>query len=128
MNSVMVLAFLVGPVHSISAEPPAKARPALEQLIVGKWKGGGGCDGNFIFRGDGTYELTEFGPGHSDSSGTWKLCSDSLPAVLVLACKKSDIDEQVGKSTDVRLLKLDDKNLSIGYKTAFVGRYTRVKK
>jgi hypothetical protein len=131
MKTVVYLAMvglLIGRASSVNAEPQAKAQPSLEQLLIGTWKGGGGCDGNYLFRGDGTYELTEFGPGHCDSTGTWKLCSDSLPATLVLTCKKSDAESEVGKSSEVKVLKLDDKNLAIGYKTDFVGRYTRLKK
>jgi hypothetical protein len=67
MKMVMVLAaamLLVGFAQVVLAEPPGKERGkelvALEQKMLGTWKGQTTCDGRLVFRADGTYELTLF--------------------------------------------------------------------
>ncbi len=99
--------------------------------MLGVWKGRTTCDGRLVFRADGTYELTEYGPANDDSAGTWKVRWDALPATLVLTCKTSEIQDEVGKTTEVKLIKLDDKSLAIEYANqngSPSGEYTRVKK
>jgi hypothetical protein len=121
--------FLVGLAQVVLAKPPGRA--ALEQKIFGTWKGKTTCDGCLVFRADGTYELTEYGPASDDSKGTWKVRGDSLPATLVLTCKTSAIPDEVDKTTEVKLIKLDDKSLVIAYANqngSPSGHYTRVKK
>ena len=97
----------------VFAEPPPKVRPALDRKIVGVWEGQSGCAGNFVFRADGTYELTGYGPAPIDCSGTWKVQGDTLPAVLILNCKKSDFKEEEGKSATLTLIRLDDEGLTV---------------
>jgi hypothetical protein len=105
-----------------------KELAALEQKMVGVWKGRIGCDGRLVFRADRTYELTGHGPAGDDSAGTWKVAWDALPATLVLTCKTSEIADEIGKATEVKLIKLDDKRLAFKYANKYVGHYTRVKK
>jgi len=108
-----------------------KALAALEQKMLGAWKGQIGCDGRFHFRADGTYALTDYGPAPYDSAGTWKVRWDALPPTLVLTCKTSEVRDEVGKTTEVKLIKLDDKSLAIEYANpngSPSGHYTRVKK
>ena len=65
------------------------------------------------------------------SAGTWKVRWDALPPTLVLTCKTSEIPDEVGKTTQVRLIKLDDKSLAIEYANqngSPPGHYTQVKK
>jgi hypothetical protein len=103
----------------------------LEKKMLGAWKGQTGCDGNFLFRADGTYELTGYGPAPYDSAGTWKVRWDALPPTLVLTCKTSEIPDEVAKTTEVKLIKLDDESLAIEYANrngSPPGHYTRVKK
>jgi len=126
---------LVGLAQVIWAVPAGKARekgPAvLEQKLVGVWKGLGGCDGRLVFRADGTYELTGYGPAGRNSKGTWKVRWDTLPPTLVLTCTTSQLQEQKGKSREVKLIKLDDKNLVFKYANpngSPSGHYTKVKK
>jgi hypothetical protein len=123
---------LIGLAQAVWAEPPGKERAkelaALEQKIIGAWKGQTGCAGNFLFRTDGTYELTGYGPAPYDSAGVWKVRWDALPPTLVLTCKASEVEEEVGKSIDVKLMKLDEKNLQIEYANDFRAEYARVKK
>jgi hypothetical protein len=112
--------------------PPVKERvkelAALENKILGIWKGRGGCNGRFVFRADGTYELTGYGPAGDDSAGTWSVRWDALPATLVLTCKTADFRDAIGKTVEVKLIRLDDNNLAIKYASKEIGRYTRVKK
>jgi hypothetical protein len=110
------------------ANDARKERAALEQKLVGEWKGRIGCDGRFLFRANGTYELTEYGPAPDDSAGTWKVRWDALPPTLLLTCKTSEIADEVGKTTEVKLIKLDDKSLAIEAADQSLGHYTRVKK
>jgi hypothetical protein len=122
---------LVGLTQAVLAEQPGKELAALEQKMVGAWKGRGGCDGHFVFRADGTYELKDHGPAGDDSAGTWKVRWDALPPTLLLTCKTSEFPEEVGKTREVTLIKLDDKSLAIGYANqngSPSGQYTRVKK
>jgi hypothetical protein len=126
---------LVGLAQMVSAEPPGKERgkelAALEQKMLGTWKGQTTCDGCLVFRADGTYQLTEYGPASDDSKGTWEVRGDALPATLVLTCKTSEIPAEVGKTTVVKLVKLDDRSLAIEYANqngSPSGHYTRVKK
>jgi hypothetical protein len=134
MNAVIVPAasvLLIGWAHVTAAEPPGKALAALEQKMLGAWKGRTTCDGCLIFRADGTYQLTGYGPASCDSAGTWQVRGDALPATLVLTCKTSDIPAEVGKATEVRLAKLDDESLAIEYANqngSPSGRYSRVKR
>jgi hypothetical protein len=134
MKRVLVLAavvLLVSLAQAASAGPPGTERgkelAALEQKLVGAWKGQGGCEGNLLFRADGTYNLTQFGPAASDTAGTWKVRWDALPPTLALTCTTSEIPEEVGKTTEGKLVRLDKERLAVEY-ADFVGRYARVKK
>jgi hypothetical protein len=126
------LVLLVGLAQAVLAALPAKDRwkelCALEQKMVGVWKGQGGCAGNFLFRAGGTYELTEYGPGHYNCTGTWKIRWDALPATLVLTCKTSNLAEVVGKTTEVKLIRLDDDALAIEDASQTVDHYARQRK
>ena len=131
MKMVIVTAaavLLVGLAQAVLAEPPGKELAVLEQKMLGAWKGQTGCDGKFLFRADGTYELTEYGPASDDSKGTWKVRGDSLPATLVLTCKTSNLAEVVGKTTEVKLIRLDDDALAIEDASQTVDHYARQRK
>ncbi len=124
---------LVGLAQAVRIQPPARGRglelAALEQKMHGGWKGQTTCDGRLVFRSDGTYELTEYGPANDDRKGTWKVRWDSLPATLVLTCKTSEVPDEIGKTTEVKLIKLNDRSLAIEYANqngSPSGHYTRV--
>ena len=121
---------LVGLAQAVLAERPEKELAVLEKKMLGAWKGQTGCDGNFLFRADGTYELTGYGPAPYDSAGTWKVRWDALPPTLVLTCKTSEVPDEVGKTMEVKLIKLDATSLAIEYTSQNgnpPGHYTRVK-
>jgi len=125
---------LIGLAQVVWADPPKKERgkdlAALEQKMLGVWQGGG-CDGRLVLRADGTYELTDYGPAGQKFAGTFRVRWDALPPTLVLTCKTSRVQELVGKTTEVRLVKLDDKNLVVEYVNqngSPPGHYTRAEK
>ena len=140
MKMVIVAAatiLLVGLTQGVLAKPVREERgrgkelAALEQKMLGVWQGRIGCDGRLIFRADGTYELKDYGPGQVDLAGIWKVRWDALPATLILICKTSQIPCEVGKTMEVKLLKLDDNVLDFEYAEPNgnpSGQYTREKK
>src|SRR5262245_37091352 len=80
-SATVVLVVTLVQVGLAAPVPPkrGKALTPLENKLVGTWKGMGGCDGRFVFREGGTYELTGYGPDNSETAGTWKVHGDSLP-------------------------------------------------
>jgi hypothetical protein len=120
------LLLLAGLTPVASTEPKGGAAPG--QKILGAWKGQTGCAGSFLFRANGTYELTGYGPAPYDSAGTWKVRGDALPATLVLTCKSSEVPEEAGKTTEVKLIRLDDETLAVQRGDQPAERYARVKR
>jgi hypothetical protein len=98
---------------------------AFEQKLLGTWSGQTGCAGNFHFRADGTYELTGYGPAPYDIAGTWKVRCDTRPATLALTCKSSEIPEEVGKTTEMKLIQIDAQHLAVQHANQDVVRYVR---
>lgn len=140
MKMVLVLAaavLWVGLAQAVWAETPEKEltalepRTALEEKLIGAWQGRIGCDGHFVFRPDGTYDLTGYGPGAEECAGTWQVRGDALPAILALTCKTADFPEAVGNTKELKLIKLDDQSLAVEYANpngSPSGQYTRVKR
>ena len=135
MNRVIVAAaavFFIGLARAAPAETSGDERGnevgATDQKLLGTWKGQTGCDGRLVLRSDGTYTLTGFGPGHYDCAGTWKVRRNAAPATLVLTCTASGLPDVVGKTTEVKLIQLDDKSLAVKRASPEVDRFARVKK
>src|SRR5262245_23294084 len=135
MKTILVPAaavLLVALAPVVSAAPVGKERGKYltpeEQKLVGRWKGQIGCAGNFLFRADGTYELTNYGPAGHNSAGTWKVRSDDPPHILVLTCKTSDVEDEVGQTTELTLIILNDETLAVNHGGPDGNRYARVKK
>ena len=129
MVIVPAAVLLIGLAQAALAVPPGnELTTTKEEKILGAWRGQTGCAGNLVFRADGTYEWKQRGPGGDDSAGTWKVRGDGLPATLVLTCKKSEFLEEVGKTIEVTLIRLDDESLAVKYASQTVDRYARVKK
>jgi hypothetical protein len=121
---------LVGLAQALPGELQGGEMAALEKKMVGSWIGGG-CDGKLHLQADGTYELTDYGPTGEKTKGVWKVQWDALPPTLVLTCKESKIKENVGKAMKLEILKLNDKQLKVGYggrNGSPPGEYTRAKK
>src|SRR5207245_1303283 len=60
-----------------------------QKQILGLWRGGP-CEGDFDFRGNGTFDLTNFTPGRNHLTGTWSIRVDTVPPTLLLTYKTSD--------------------------------------
>jgi hypothetical protein len=93
-----------------AAQPPeaqsAEAKPAVERLLHGDWKGGA-CLGDWTFKADGTYDLRHYTPANLHLTGAWKLKWDALPPTLSFTCQTSDDKDLVGKSWEVKVVQLD---------------------
>jgi len=113
LTSSVALLFVACP--AVLAEPPKGDLAILEQKLVGAWVGRGGCDGKLAVRSDGTYRLTEYGPGAATSAGTWKVRWSELPPALVLTCTKSELAEEVGTDLKMAVLELNARSLKVGY-------------
>jgi hypothetical protein len=115
---------LIGLAQNIMAKQPGKELAALEKKMFGVWQGGG-CDGRLVLSANGRYKLIGYGPVNSDFEGMWKVRWDALPPTLVLIHMPDK-----GRTTKVKLIKLDDKSLTIEYPNpngSPPGQYTRVK-
>ena len=134
MNKLMIpcaALLLVGLVQAALADPQVKGLSPLEKKLLGQWYGQGGCDGNLLLRADGTFELKDYGPAGFNIAGLWKVQGKALPATLELNFKATDLSELVGTTMRVKILKLDDKNLTVEYahpNGSPSGRYERGKK
>jgi len=114
-----------------NAPPNGTEKPPVEATLHGEWKGGA-CQGTFIFKADGTYQLKQWSPGNYSLSGTWAIRWDALPPTLVLKCKESSHKEYVGRAWEMKVPQLDGESLSLAFNSATEGKetikYTRVKK
>jgi len=123
---------MLGLVPAAFAEPLAKDRgqelAALEKKLIGVWHGRTGCAGNFCFRNDGTYTLTDYGPAPYDTAGTWRVRWDALPPTLILTCVKSEVPDEMGKATELKLTRLDDQGFAVKHEGQDEARYERAKK
>jgi len=76
---------------------------------------------------DGTFERRHFSPGNNSLSGKWTIRWDALPPTLVLASEKSDREFFVGKTTEVKILVLNDQDLIYQYPRESKSHYVRRK-
>jgi hypothetical protein len=112
--------------------PPAKSGKdvsALEQKLHGSWKGQGGCVGNFTFEPVGSFVRTNFGPVACKMEGAWEVRWDALPPTLVLTCKSSNDEDDVGKVIEVKIIELDNANFACQFRDEEAPkRYKRLEK
>lgn len=124
---VFLAASLVFIAFAQAADNPNDAAAALERKLHGAWKGGP-CHGELILKADRTFERRHYSPGNYNLTGTWKVRWDALPPTLVLNRKTSDGPGSVGKTSEVKLVQLDDEVLAYQFRSEKPTRYTRVKK
>lgn len=132
-TAVLLAASLVFIASAQTADTqPKDPLVALERKLHGEWKGGL-CMGELTLRADGTFERQHYTPGSIALTGTWEVRWKSLPPTLALTCKTSDEPgrRDVGKTSEVKLVQLDDEALAYEDPEYLGGqpvRYTRVKK
>jgi uncharacterized protein (TIGR03067 family) len=105
---ILILAaslLLITPIES--AETPASPG----QKLIGGWEGGP-CEGDWIYRPDGTFQARSYSPGGNRLAGTWELKTGTVPPTLVRTCKTSDDPDLVGKTWEVTLIQVDEKSLA----------------
>ena len=112
---------------------PETAQAALEKKLHGEWKGENACLGDLTLRADGTFERRHHSPGNNTLAGIWAVHWDALPPTLALTCKTSDNPNAIGKTVEVKLIRLDDAALGYHYAnetkvSPFTWSYSRVKK
>jgi len=98
----------------IAADPPQDGlRSARAKQLLGRWQGGP-CQGVIEFRGDGTFERWNYGPGACHLSGTWELQAADLPPKLILNCTAADVKELL-TTTSLKLQQVTAQRLVFGY-------------
>jgi len=98
-------------------DKPVEMAAALERKLHGGWVGGP-CQGDWIYRPDGTFQARHFTPGNNRLTGTWEVRWDALPPTLARTCKTSDDPHLVGRMWDAKIVQLDDKGLAYQYDEA----------
>ena len=117
------------PVLAVSvADEVGDAPTALEKKLLGTWIGDGPCDGQLIFKLDGTYERKQYGPSGSNCVGSWIVRWDALPPTLTLKCQKSDNPDYVGKTSPWKLVELNDATMTIRSESIRRQSFSRPKK
>ena len=111
------LVFISSITSAQTADKPKDAPVALEKKLLGVWEAGRDCVGDLTLRADGTFDRLRYSPGNNKLTGTWEVRWNALPPTLVLTCKTSDERDRfsVGKTTEVKVIQLDDAALSLAY-------------
>jgi hypothetical protein len=91
-----------------------KELAAAAAKLRGTWVGGP-CEGSISFRADGTYEWTGRGPVADGETGVWVLRGDPTRPTLVMLCKEADNPDREGKTLEVSLVRIGDKELVFKY-------------
>lgn len=125
IHFVALSLFLISP--DPSADSPPGPLQALESKLHGAWNGRGPCDGRLILNADGTFVRRHFSPGNNSLSGKWSVRWDALPPTLVLVCDMSDREHFIGKTTEVKILTLNDQDLIYQYPQETKTHYVRRK-
>jgi len=107
---IVVVALLVLIACAQAADSKKDAAAKLERKMLGTWRGQP-CVGRLTLKADGTFERDGVSPAGNRLSGTWEMRWDALPPTLVMHCKESDDGSFVGKTTEVKVIQLDDKKL-----------------
>ncbi len=109
--SATVLAFSIDP--AVVPEQQDNGLVKLEKKLHGEWRGGP-CMGDWTFRADGTFALTNYSPGGDRFTGHWKVRGGAIPPTLVLTFTTADAPAEfkVGQGWEVKIVQLDDKTFA----------------
>jgi hypothetical protein len=111
----------------LPAVVPHRDFEALELKLLGEWRGGA-CQGEWIFRGNGTFELRHYSPGGHKFTGAWKLRWDALRPLLIVTCKTASDPRDASRVWDMSILQLNDEALVFKNPRFGMPRYSRVRK
>ena len=100
-------------ITSACAQPADKTKATpldLERKLHGQWEGDP-CIGELKLRSDGTFERKFYSPGGNKLTGTWAVRWNALPPTLSMTCLASDEPNFIGKTSEFKLMELDDETL-----------------
>ena len=94
-------------------EKPQERPAALEQRLVGEWKGDAACQGDLLFKADHSLELRNHSPGNYRLVGKWDVRWDALPPTLRMTWKNTTEPDHrsEGKTWEVKLVQLNEEVL-----------------
>ena len=125
--AVIALGACAAPVPADRAKTE-KELAAVAMKLHGLWRGVA-CEGEITFRADRTYEWTGIGPGGERHEGVWTLRGEGSRPTLVLTCKKADDPERKGKSTELKVVGVDDDQFEFRHSDTKTSRtFERAKK
>jgi hypothetical protein len=97
----------------LAADRPPKldeTHAAFQKKLYGEWNGQAACEGQIVFKSDGTFVRTNFGPGQMTASGTWEIKWDTTPPTLRMFQTTSDVEGFVPKTEVGKLTYPDEKS------------------
>ena len=118
--AVLVSLVAVVALGASAAPVPAERAKAEKELTAvatklhGSWRGVA-CEGEITFHENRTYEWTGIGPGGDRHEGVWTLRGDPARPTLVMECKKADDPERKGKTTELKVVGVDDDQFEFKY-------------
>jgi hypothetical protein len=80
-----------------------EAHAAFQKRLHGEWNGQAACEGQIIFKSDGTFRRTNYGPGQMTVSGTWEIKWDTTQPTLRMIQTNSDIEDFVQQTEEGKL-------------------------
>ena len=98
-----------------SEKPSGAATTPVKGMVM--YQGKPLKKGTVTFEPDGAYVWRNFGPAGMNSAGKWEVRWDALPATLILNCKTSDDDDDVGKALELKITQLDESTFSYKFNT-----------
>jgi hypothetical protein len=112
--AILLGALFVALTAADAAVRPKETVGTLERAVRGEWTGGP-CQGTWMFRPDGTFELTQYSPANNTLSGTWGIRWATPRPTLGITINASDRPEHVGTKWELKIIELDDEALTGEY-------------